>query len=117
MHERGHALNAYGPPGAMLFRTLVNEKLGASYLLEGADAAGLRDLAMVLAASILTSSPPAPSDGPAFERVMRGKHPDLTWIERDKATVISVASMTAVLERAHMKPLEGERQVLSLIHI
>ncbi len=95
----------------MLFRTLGNDKLGTSYLFEGTDASGLRDLALVFAASIFGASPPAPAGNETFERVMQGNHPDVTWVERDKATVISVAKITEVLERAHTKPLEGERQV------
>lgn len=106
-----HPLSAFGPVGDSLVRTLRADRLAASYLFEGSDDESLREVALTFAASILAESPPGPAAGRAFELAMVWRHPDLHHLERDKATVISVAALTSILEKAHAKPFEGRFQV------
>ncbi len=106
-----HPLHAFGPVGGSLVRTLMGDRLASSYLFEGSDDESLREVALTFAASILAESPPGPASGRAFDLAMAWRHPDLHRLERDKATVISVAALTGVLEQAHAKPFEGRHQV------
>ncbi|MDJ0975983.1 MAG: hypothetical protein QNJ98_16105 [Planctomycetota bacterium] len=106
-----HPLTAFGPVGASLVRTLEADRLASSYLFEGSDDESLREAALTFAASILAESPPGPPAGRAYELAMVWRHPDLHRLERDKATVISVAALTGILEQAHAKPFEGRHQV------
>lgn len=106
-----HPLHAFGPVGDLLYRTLSADRLASSYLFEGADEEGLREAAGVFAASILAESPPSPPVGRAYALARSGTHPDLHRLERDKATVISVAALTRVLAQAHAKPFEAAHQV------
>lgn len=106
-----HPLAAYGRVGQLLLRTLAGERLSPSYLFEGADAAALHAAARAFAAGILAGSPPGPGDERAMRLALAGTHPDLHELRKDKATVISVAALAPVLERAHSTPLEGEHQV------
>ena len=48
-------------------------------------------------------------------RVLSGEHPDVEIQTRDKATVISVAALSALLVRAHKTPFEAGRRVF-IIH-
>lgn len=106
-----HPLEAYGRVGRMLLRTLASQRLSPSYLFEGADGAALHEAARAFAAGILAATPPGPGDARAMRLALAGTHPDLHELRKDKATVISVAALTPVLERAHSTPLEGEHQV------
>lgn len=104
-------LASYGEAGATLERVLATGRISPSYLFEGADAAAARDAALAFAAALLGGD----VDGAQGARVRRLvaalDHPDLHMLEKDKATVISVAALTAQLEQAYQKPLEGDRQV------
>ncbi len=106
-----HPLAAYGRMGQVLLRTLTADRLSPSYLFEGSDATALHEAARAFAAGILAGSPPGPGDPRAMRLALAGTHPDLHELRKDKATVISVAALTPVLERAHSTPLEGEHQV------
>lgn len=106
-----HPLAAFGHVGAVLYQTLASNRLASSYLFEGSDPESLRDAAEVFSACILAESPPGPPQGRAYELARVRRHPDLHRLERDKATVISVAALSAVLEQAHAKPFEGAHQV------
>ena len=106
-----HPLAAYGRMGQVLLRTLAAERLSPSYLFEGSDASALHEAARAFAAGILAGSPPGAGDERAMRLALAGTHPDLHELRKDKATVISVAALTPVLERAHSTPLEGEHQV------
>ena len=106
-----HPLAAYGRMGQVLLRTLAAERLSPSSLFEGSDAAALHEAARAFAAGILAGSPPGAGDARAMRLALAGTHPDLHELRKDKATVISVAALTPVLERAHSTPLEGEHQV------
>ncbi len=106
-----HPLERYGDAGALLLRTLAAERLSPSYLFEGSDREALHEAARSFAAGILAASPPAEPNERVFRLALDGTHPDLHELSQDKATVISVAALAPVLERAHMTPLESEHQV------
>lgn len=106
-----HPLAAYGRIGQVLLRTLAAERLSPSYLFEGSDAVALHEAARAFAAGILAGTPPGAGDARAMRLALAGTHPDLHELRKDKATVISVAALTPVLERAHSTPLEGDHQV------
>jgi DNA polymerase-3 subunit delta' len=95
---------------ASLVATLRAGRISPSYLFEGSDAEALRASALAFAAAILCRR-----GGCGRCRACRlaraERHPDLRVLVRDKPTVISVEALVPVLERAHQKPLEGERQV------
>jgi DNA polymerase-3 subunit delta' len=90
--------------------TLRAGRISPSYLFEGSDAEALRARALAFAAGVLCRR-----GGCGTCRACRlarsERHPDLHVLVRDKPTVISVEALAPVLERAHQKPLEGERQV------
>lgn len=102
------ALGAWAGP---LARTLSSGRLSPAYLLEGADPVVLREAAGALAAAVLCPERRLGCACPSCARVRAGRHRDLHRLVRDKATVISVAALEPVLQRAHVRPLEGERQV------
>lgn len=106
-----HPLEGFGAPGAMLLRTLAAERLSPSYLFEGSDGEALHEAARAFAAGILAASPPGAANERVFRLAREGAHPDLHELSQDKATVISVAALTPVLERAHSTPLEARHQV------
>ena len=95
----------------MLRRTLAGGRLSPSYLLEGADAETLSEAARAFAAGILCEKGGACGTCRSCRRAISGSHLDLHLLSKDKPTVISVAALTPMLERAHMKPSEGSRQV------
>lgn len=104
-----HPLAAFGAVGAMLRRTLRGGRISPSYLFEGADDYALFEAAQAFAVGLL--APVSGVDANVEARVRHGNHPDLHHLTKDKATVISVAALTAALERAHSTPLEGAHQV------
>jgi DNA polymerase-3 subunit delta' len=101
--------------GATVLRSLERGRVSPSYLLEGPDEEALIAAGRALAAALILDTPPRDLDRAAHARVLSGAHPDLHVLTRDKATVISVDALAAVLERAFTSPMEGERQVF-LIH-
>ncbi len=106
-----HPLEHFGAAGAMLLRTLAAERISPSYLFEGSDREALHEAARAFAAGVIAGSPPAAPDERVFRLARDGAHPDLHELSQDKATVISVAALTPVLERAHTTPLEASHQV------
>ncbi len=106
-----HPLERFGACGSLLLRTLASERLSPSYLFEGTDGDALHEAARAFAAGILAASPPGVADERTMKLALTGSHPDLHELSQDKATVISVAALTPVLERAHSTPLESEHQV------
>lgn len=102
-----------GAAGARLARIAAGTRIAPAYLLESEDATGPREAARRFATALLCE---AEAGRPcrrcsACRRVRSGSHPDFHRRGRDKATVISVEALAAVLERAHASPLEGRRQV------
>ena len=106
-----HPLTEFGPAGQQILLMLERDRLAPSLLLEGSDPEALRAVGLELAASILQVYPGGVEHPEAHERVLGGTHPDLHLLERDKATVISVAALSAMLEQAHQTPFESARQV------
>ncbi len=106
-----HPLASFGSVGDLLLRTLSAGRISPSYLFEGADAQALFEAAQAFAIGLLSGAPPAEVDPHVDARVRHGNHPDLHHLTKDKATVISVAALSAALERAHSTPLEGAHQV------
>ena len=104
-------LEAFGEVGAMLNQILASGRISPSYLFEGADGEGVREAALAFAAALLGGD----ADDARGERVRRLvralDHPDLHVLGKDKPTVISVKALSAQLEQAYQKPLEGARQV------
>jgi hypothetical protein len=106
-----HPLIAFGPVGAVLLRTLAAGRLSPSYLFEGTDRETLHEAGRAFAAGVLAGSPPRDLDARTMRLALAGTHPDLHEQAKDKATVISVAALGALLERVHSTPLEGRGQV------
>lgn len=106
-----HPLFDFGAAGAWLHTSLVGERFAAAYLIEGEDEASLLRFARRAAASLISESPPNAPHTDTWRRVDDEVHPDVHFVTRDKATVISVAAIGPVLERAHRTPLEAVRQV------
>lgn len=101
-----------GPAGARLARIASGPRIASAYLFEAADATGPREAARWFAAALLCEADARPCGAcSACRRVRSGSHPDFHRRGRDKATVISVEALAALLERAHASPLEGRRQV------
>jgi DNA polymerase III gamma/tau subunit len=95
----------------MLLRTLASERISPSYLFEGTDSLALHEAARAFAAGLLADSPPGEPEGRAMAQALAGSHADLHELRKDKATVISVAALGPVLERAHSTPFESKYQV------
>ncbi len=106
-----HPLAAFGSVGALLYRTLVSERISPSYLFEGADSLALHEAARAFAMGLLAGDPPAARDDHAAAQALDGTHADLHELRKDKATVISVAALGPMLERAHSTPFESTYQV------
>lgn len=104
-------LGSLGRLGASLERAADTGRLSPSYLFEGTDEVLLREAALSFAARILASGATGDARARIVQRVRDGTHPDLHVQERDKATVISVAALTVVLEEAHAAPVSGAHQV------
>ena len=104
-------LASLGRLGSSLMRTVAADRLSPSYLFEGADHELVRAAATSFCALVLG----ADAEGDALERIERlveqGTHPDLHLQGKDKATVISVAALTAILAIAHGAPVAGRWQV------
>lgn len=110
-----HPLLDFGAAGSWLHTSLAGGRFAAAYLIEGEDEASLLRFARCAAASLISESPPNAPHSDAWRRVDNEAHPDVHFVTRDKATVISVAAIGPVLERAHRTPLEAVRQVF-IVH-
>ncbi|MCP5069026.1 MAG: hypothetical protein GY946_20885, partial [bacterium] len=106
-----HPLAEFGPAGRQILLMLERDRLAPSLLLEGSDPEALRAVGLELAAAILRTYPGGVDHPDAHARTLNQSHPDLHLLERDKATVISVAALSAMLEQAHQTPFESARQV------
>jgi hypothetical protein len=106
-----HPLAAFGPAGRQILLMLERDRLAPSLLLEGSDPEALRAVGLELAAAILRTYPGGVDQPGIHDRILEENHPDLHVLERDKATVISVAALGAMLEQAHQTPFESAKQV------
>ena len=102
----------FGPAGGLLARIVTGGRLAPAYLFDGPDASVPRDAARRFAAALVCTEAKRPCLAcSACRRVASGNHPDVHVQGKDKATVISVEALAALLERAHASPMEAERQV------
>jgi DNA polymerase III delta' subunit len=91
---------------------LTGGRLAPAYLFDGPDASVPREAARRFAAALVCTSASRPCLAcSACRRAASGNHPDVHVQGRDKATVISVEALSALLERAHASPMEAGRQV------
>lgn len=104
-------LDALGRVGEGLRQTIAHDRMSPSWLFEGADAEAARRMALAFAAHLLA----ADAQGAQRERIERQvaeeTHPDLHVQGKDKATVISVAALSALLHEAYGTPVTGRYQV------
>ncbi len=102
----------FGRAGDVLRRLAHGGRTAPAYLLDGPDLAVARDAARWFAAALLCPEREGPCGVCSVcSRVAHGTHPDVHFRGRDRATVISVEALGALLERAQLSPLEGSRQV------
>ena len=102
----------FGAVGDLLRRVVAGGRVAPAYLFEASDLSVPREAATVFAQALLCRQGVRPClVCSACRRVRSGNHPDVHRQGRDKATVISVEALGALLERAHASPLEGDRQV------
>ena len=101
-----------GAAGDLLRRIVEGGRRAPAYVFEGPDLLLPREGARTFAAALLCRAASRPCGRcSSCRRVAAGVHPDVHVQGRDKATVISVEALAALLERAHSSPLEGDRQV------
>jgi DNA polymerase III delta' subunit len=106
------AFAGLGPSGDLLARILDGGRLAPAYLFDGPDATVPREAARTFAAALVCTGERRPCRAcTACRRAASGNHPDVHVQGRDKATVISVEALAALLERAHASPMEAGRQV------
>lgn len=108
-------LDTLGRVGENLAALVARDRVPPSVLFEGADEGALVEAARQFAASILARETDAASAARVERQVMVGDHPDVEIQSRDKATVISVAALSALLARAHQTPMASTRRVF-IIH-
>jgi hypothetical protein len=102
----------FGPAGDLLRRLAGGGRVAPAYLFDGPDLDAPRAAARLFAAALLCERDDSPCGAcSSCLRVRTGAHPDLHLRGRDKATVISVEALAALLDRAHQAPLEARRQV------
>jgi DNA polymerase-3 subunit delta' len=95
---------------ALLLAALPPGEASHAYLFHGPAGAGKRAVARAFAAALLADG----SDDPAgaSERVMRGAHPDLTWVTPSGASEMLVADIDEpVVAAAARTPFESRRRV------
>lgn len=104
-------LAALGRLGDSLQRTVDTDRLSPSYLFEGADHDLVREAATSFCALVLGADVAGAARARVERQVAQGSHPDLHVQGRDKATVISVEALSAILAAAHGAPVAGRRQM------
>jgi DNA polymerase-3 subunit delta' len=81
-----------------------------AYLFAGPAGAGKREVARHFAAALIADG--APAGAAALERVLRGTHPDLTWVVPSGASEMLVADIDEpVVAAATRTPFEARRRV------
>jgi len=106
----------FGAVGDLLRRAVAGGRIAPAYLFEASDLSVPREAATVFAQALLCAAPAGPClVCSTCRRVRSGNHSDVHRQGRDKATVISVEALAALLERAHSSPLEGDRQVFIVL--
>ncbi len=86
-----------------------------AYLFHGPAGAGKADAARAFAAELLAEGSPDPQR--TRDRVLRGAHPDLTWVTPSGAAEMLVSDVDeAVVAAASRTPFEATRRVFVLEH-
>ena len=95
---------------AVLVPALPPGEASHAYLFHGPAGAGKRAVARAFAAALLADGAENPAE--AAERVMRGAHPDLTWVTPSGASEMLVADVDEpVVAAAARTPFESRRRV------
>jgi len=95
---------------ALLLPALPPGAASHAYLFHGPAGAGKRAVARGFAAALLADGADDPAD--AAERVLRGSHPDLTWVTPSGASEMLVADIDEpVVAAATRTPFESRRRV------
>jgi DNA polymerase-3 subunit delta' len=95
---------------ALLLPALPPGAASHAYLFHGPAGAGKRAVARAFAAALLADG--ADDPGEAAERVLRGSHPDLTWVTPSGASEMLVADIDEpVVAAATRTPFESRRRV------
>jgi DNA polymerase-3 subunit delta' len=95
---------------ALLVPALPPGPASHAYLFAGPAGAGKRSVARAFAAALLADG--AAADSQAAERVMRGTHPDLTWVVPSGAAEMLVSDIDEpVVAAATRTPFEARRRV------
>jgi DNA polymerase III delta' subunit len=106
------AFSRFGSAGDLLGRIAAGGRVAPAYLFDGPDASVPREAARRFAQALVCTADRRPCQAcSACRRVASGNHPDVHVQGRDRATVISVEALSALLERAHASPMEASRQV------
>ncbi|BBL79357.1 DNA polymerase III subunit delta' [Rubrobacter xylanophilus] len=93
---------------SVLERALRSGEIPHAYLFHGPEGVGKRTVARRFGAALVTGGEAA-----AFERALRGLHPDLTEVEPEGAFT-TIGQVREVLRLAASRPFEGERRVFVL---
>jgi DNA polymerase III subunit delta' len=100
---------------ALLLPALPPGVASHAYLFHGPAGAGKRAVARAFAAALLADG--AADPGEAAERVLRGSHPDLTWVTPSGASEMLVADIDEpVVAAATRTPFESRRRVFVIEH-
>ena len=100
---------------ALLVPALPPAQASHAYLFAGPAGAGKRTVARAFAAALLADG--SPPDAGAAGRVMRGTHPDLTWVTPSGAAEMLVADIDEpVVAAAARTPFEARRRVFVIEH-
>lgn len=95
---------------ALLDPALPPGNASHAYLFAGPPGAGKRAVARAFAAALIADG--TPPEAAAAERVLRGAHPDLTWVAPSGAAEMLVSDIDeAVVAAATRTPFESRRRV------
>src|SRR5438067_7741128 len=101
----------------LLQRSLERDRLGHSYLFNGAELAELEGVARTLAKTLNCENPPRRSGGGlplescdaclSCRKIDSETHPDIQWIRPESKTrVITIDQMRTLMQVVHLKPTQ-----------
>lgn len=93
-----------------LTSALANNTASHAYLFHGPGGVGKADAARSFAAALLTDG--SPNQQSAFDRALRGSHPDFTWVKPSGAHEMRIDDVAEpIIRGATRTPMEGARRV------
>ncbi|MGB0872407.1 MAG: ATP-binding protein [Solirubrobacterales bacterium] len=93
-----------------LSAALANDTASHAYLFHGPGGVGKAEAAKAFAGALLTDG--AVDDQSAFDRALRGSHPDLTWVKPSGAHDMRIDDVAEpIIRGATRTPMEGNRRV------